>query len=59
MANMTYGHKYGPTCTEVWIRPGRVELSVWEDTTLTISLTPEEAGQLAEVLTHAAKEARQ
>lgn len=59
MANMTYGHKYGPTCTEVWIRPGRVELSVWEDTTLTIALTPDQADQLAEVLTHAAKEARQ
>lgn len=59
MANMTYGHKYGPTCTEVWIRPGRVELSVWEDTTLTISLTPDQADQLAEVLTKAAKEAKQ
>lgn len=59
MASMTYGHKYGPTNTEVWIRPGRVELSVWEDTTLTLTLTPDQADQLAEVLTNAAKEAKQ
>lgn len=56
---MTFGHKHGPTNTELWIRPGRVELSIWEDTTLTLTLTPDQADQLAEVLTNAAKEANQ
>lgn len=59
MANMTFGHKYGPTNTELWIRPGRVDLSVWDTVTETISMTPEQCERLAEVLTHAAKEAKQ
>lgn len=59
MTRMTYGHKYGPTNTELWIRPGRVDLALWDETTLTISLTPGEAEQLAEVLSQAGKEAKQ
>lgn len=59
MANMTFGHKYGPINTELWIRPGRVDLSVWSTSTETAQLTPDEAEQLSEVLAQAAKEARQ
>lgn len=56
---LTFGHKYGPTNTELWIRPGRVDLSVWSTHTETATMTPDEAEQLAEVLAEAAKEARQ
>lgn len=56
---MTYAHKHGPSNTELWIRPGRVDLSVWSTSTETAQLTPDEAEQLGEALIQAAKEARQ
>lgn len=56
---MTYAHKHGPSNTELWIRPGRVDLSVWSTHTETAPMTPDEAEQLAEALAQAAREARQ
>ena len=59
MSNPIFTHRHVGTNTEVWTRPGRVDLSVWDTFTETISMTPEQCERLAEVLTHAAKEAKQ
>lgn len=58
MSNPIFTHRYVGTNAEVWTRPGRVDLDLWDTTTKTATMTPEEAMQLAEVLAHAAKEAQ-
>lgn len=59
MSNPIFTHKYVGTNTEVWTRPGRVDLDLWDTTTKTATMTPDEAEQLAEALSQAAREARQ
>ena len=59
MINMTFAHHYCGTNLELWVRPNRVDLSVWDTFTGTISMTPEQAEELAQKIAHAAKEARQ